>query len=116
MHIFPRLFPTNTIIETVSGIVDGLKTVSEQTKLMFPLVLKLIKLLLVVPATSATAERSFSTMKRLKTYLRSSMGQARLNHLCLLTVYSELVSQLNIVALVDEFSCANAYRAQIFGI
>ena len=56
MLIFPRLFPTNTIIETVSGIVDGLKTVPEQTKLMFPLVLKLIKLLLVVPATSATAE------------------------------------------------------------
>jgi len=41
-------------------------------------------LLLVVPATSATAERSFSALRWLKIYLRATMGQARLNSLLIL--------------------------------
>ena len=30
----------------------------------------------------SSPERAFSAMKRLKTYLRVTTGQARLNHLC----------------------------------
>ena len=41
---------------------------------------KLIKLYLTIPVTTATAERTFSALKRVKTYLRSSMTQERLNH------------------------------------
>lgn len=44
-------------------------------------VYKLLKLLLVLPATNATSERTFSLMKIIKTYLRSTMKQERLNHL-----------------------------------
>jgi hypothetical protein len=35
-------------------------------------VVKLVRLILVMPATNATSERSFSALKRVKTYLRSS--------------------------------------------
>ena len=38
---------------------------------------KLVKLVLTVPATNACSERSFSALKRIKTYLRSSMSQRR---------------------------------------
>ena len=34
--------------------------------------------------TSATAERTFSTLRRLKNYLRSNMSQERLNHTIIL--------------------------------
>ena len=40
---------------------------------------KLVKLVLTLPATNACSERSFSALKRIKTYLRSSMSQRRLN-------------------------------------
>ena len=41
------------------------------------------KLLHVNPATSASAERSFSMARRLKTWLRSNMKQARFNNLAI---------------------------------
>lgn len=46
----------------------------------YPQVLHLIKILLVCPASSAHYERSFSTLRRLKTWLRNNIGQERLNY------------------------------------
>ena len=39
------------------------------------------KLLLVMPATNAMSEWSYSALKRVKTYLLATTGDARLNHL-----------------------------------
>ena len=44
-------------------------------------VVKLAELILVLPATNATSERTFSLMKLIKSYLRATMKQSRLNHL-----------------------------------
>ena len=116
MNIFQRLFASGKALISVAHVVNELKAIPDQSKKMFPLALKVIKMLLVVPATSATAERSFSTMKRVKSYLRSAMGQERLNDLCLLSVYKEQVAQLNVDSLVEEFSHLNVYRSQVFGL
>ena len=42
--------------------------------------LNLVKLLLVVPATNAVSERSASALRRLKTYLRTTVTEEILNH------------------------------------
>ena len=47
-------------------------------------VITLCKLILVNPATSAAGERSFSTARRLKTWLRSRMNQERFSNLTVL--------------------------------
>ena len=47
----------------------------------FPAVVRLLSLAMTFPVTSATAERSFSALKRIKTYLRSTMLQERLCNL-----------------------------------
>ena len=44
---------------------------------------KLVRLLLVMPATNAVSERSASALRRVKTYLRTTMCDARLNNLVL---------------------------------
>ena len=41
------------------------------------LVINVVDILAVIPATSCSAERSFSALCRLKTYLRDTMGQQR---------------------------------------
>ena len=46
---------------------------------------------MTVPVTTATAERTFSVMRRVKTYLRSSMSHKRLNHTILLHCYQERI-------------------------
>jgi len=54
-------------------------------------VVRLVKLSLVIPETSASAERSFSALCRLKTHIRSTVGQSRLNHLLFLHCHKDRV-------------------------
>jgi len=60
----------------------------------FPDLLLFSQIVLTVPIASASAERSFSTMKRVKTYLRSTMADQRLNDLCLLAIEREMSHDL----------------------
>lgn len=52
---------------------------SSQLSLILSQVAKLVKLVLLMPATNAVSEQSASAMRRIKTYLRSSMTQTQLN-------------------------------------
>ena len=61
---------------------------------MLPEFAKALKILAVIPATSCSAERSFSSLRRLKTYLRNSMGQERLSNLALLHIEREYVNKI----------------------
>ena len=51
----------------------------------------LLNILITTPMTTAEAERCFSTLKRIKTFLRNSMDQERLNALAMLSMERELV-------------------------
>lgn len=82
-------------------------------RLLFTEVLKLIILLTVVPPTSATAERSFSCLKRIKTWLRSSMTQTRLNSVALLHAHRDQEPEIDDV--LHEFIGLNDLRRSIFG-
>ena len=53
-------------------------------------IVKLMKLVLVMPATNASSERTFSAMHRVKSYLRATMSQERLNHLMILHAHKDL--------------------------
>ena len=70
----------------------------------------IVKLLLLVPATSCSAERGFSSLRRLKTYLRSTMGQARLNHLAMVASHKEVTDDLDLEELVDSWRSSIAAR------
>ena len=76
---------------------------------------KLVRLLLVSPASSAEAERSFSALRRLKTWLRSTMTQKRLNSLAVCHIHQEILDLVDVDALIDEFISRNETRASMFG-
>ncbi|XP_056132817.1 sodium/iodide cotransporter [Lampris incognitus] len=57
-------------------------------------VCKLLRLMLTIPVTSTSAGRSFSCLKRIKTYLRNSCGQERLCHLAKISMESSLTQDL----------------------
>ena len=66
------------------------------------------KLLLVMPATNSTSERSFSCMRHVKSYLRSTMTQERLNNLMILHVHKSIrtnsiymILQMNLLVLMN---------------
>jgi hypothetical protein len=53
------------------------------------------------------AERSFSCLRRLKTYLRSTISQERLNHLAVLYCHADLIESIDLDVLLDEFISKN---------
>ena len=55
---------------------------------LFPNVHRLLRLVCTFPVTSCECECSVSVLRRLKSYLRSTMGQTRLTGLALLHVYT----------------------------
>ena len=55
-----------------------------------------------LPVTSCECERSISMLKLLKTSLRSTMGNERLNDLALMLIHRDI--ELNPDAVVEEFS------------
>jgi hypothetical protein len=95
------------------GMTTVLLGKPKDVRLMFPETMKLINLLAVVPASSATAERSFSSLRRLKTWLRSTTTQARLNSLAILTVHRDYEPCIDEV--LSKFIGLNELRQRIFG-
>jgi Domain of unknown function (DUF4371)/hAT family C-terminal dimerisation region len=82
---------------------------------VFDEVSKLLRLFLVIPATSATAERSFSAMRRLKTYLRSTMTAERLNSVMLLHVHKDKLDGIDNYETMSSFVSCNDRRRDLFG-
>ncbi|XP_039279145.1 zinc finger MYM-type protein 1-like [Nilaparvata lugens] len=85
-------------------------------KKMLSEVVKVIKLLQVVPISSATAERSFSALRRLKTYLRSTMGQKRLNNLAVLHAHRDVLDEVHLSTVMNEFISSNELRRHTFSM
>ena len=79
---------------TVFDIKDFFCNLTDSQKSLFSEVCKVVKLILIMPASNATSERSFSALRRVKSYLRSTMCQQRLNNLMVLHVYKTLQIQL----------------------
>jgi len=77
-----------------------------------------VHILAVIPATSCSAERSFSALRILKTYLRSTMGQQRVSSIALIhteSAYANFVLENDIERIIDIFgsrSCRDSYFFQ----
>jgi len=65
---------------------------------------KLTRLCLAVPVSSATAERSFSTLRALKTFTRSTMNTSRLVHLALLHFHHDCTDIMDLNDLCQTFT------------
>ncbi|KAL4091238.1 hypothetical protein QTP88_025960 [Uroleucon formosanum] len=85
---------------------------SENYKAGFPTLTRLIQLFITVPTNSASCERSFSCLRRLKTYLRTTMGQSRLNSLGILQIERERSSLIDKDEVIDKFSAAAECRGR----
>ena len=64
--------------------------------------------------TNAISERSCSTLRRIKTYLRSTMTQSRLNHRMMLNSYKKALGELSLVKVANAFCRKNETRLNIF--
>ena len=114
LEIFHTNFPTTVDVSLAEGL-GFLRSCAPAVLELISQVTLLAKLMLVMPATNATSERAFSSVRRIKTYLRSTMSQQRLNHLMLLHIHKSSTDQLSLVDVANDFIAGNEHRQHVFG-
>ena len=77
---------------------------------MFHEVARLLQIVVTIPVTTATAETTFSVLRRLKTFLRSSMLQPCLNHITILHIHEERTDQLDMLEMARNCMSTNDRR------
>ena len=78
----------------------------------FPNIFIILKIIATLGVTSCECERSNSELSLLKTYLRTTMGQSRLNNrLTLMYVHYRL--ELNMKKIIDSFARKHARRMML---
>ena len=80
---------------------------------VFPNTCIVFRILLTIPVTVASGERSFSKLKLIKTYLRSTMTQERLSSLAVLLIEQEVAKTLDYSSLIDSFASAKARKVNL---
>ena len=70
----------------LSEMIALFQKVDNNKRMLVAEVIKLVKLILVMPATNVVNGRSISSLKRIKTYLHSTTANNRLNHLLILLI------------------------------
>ena len=76
----------------------------------FPNAYIAFRIMLTIPISVASAERSFSKLKLIKNYLRSTMSQERLNGLAMLSIEKEMLEKLDDKSLIKNFAYQRARK------
>jgi hypothetical protein len=110
-----RMFRRTRPVPTVSAAVALLQQMAPEVRAEFAQVCTLTRLLHVSPASSASAERSFSALRRLKTWIRTTMTEVRLNSLCVCHINKSYMDTIDLKQLMETFVSVNDNRKDMFG-
>lgn len=94
--------------ETLPSNIEGSMRLASSS--MCPAIFRLLQLVATWPVTTCSCERSISALRRLKTYLRSTMGQERLCGLALMHVHAYSSSPIDKNKVVEKFFQRNPRR------
>ena len=79
-----------------------------------PNIVIMLRIFLTIAVSVATCERSFSKLKLIKNYLRSSMSTLRLRNLAILSVEQHLTdNNINFDIAIEEFADKKARRVTV---
>lgn len=79
---------------------------------IYPNLTTVLKIFLTLPVSVASGERSFSKLKQIKTYLRSTMGQQRLSNLSILSIENDRASSIDYNEIINVFAAKKARKVK----
>ena len=85
--------------DTLIDILNYIKRIDS-----FPNVFIAYRIMLIIPKSVALAKKSFSKLKLIKSYLRSTMCQERLNELALILIEKEMLKKIVYNKLINKFA------------
>lgn len=97
--VLNKMFNSNNIKDELEKRIDFFK--ENNLRGAFQNYYQCLKIFLSIPTNTASNERSFSSLKKLKTYLRLTMCQPRLSSIA--TLYIERNVKVNIDQVIDTF-------------
>ncbi|XP_022181556.1 uncharacterized protein LOC111041563 [Myzus persicae] len=92
-------------------LLNGIKTYELSS--VYPNLVIAYRLLLTFPVTVASGERSFSKLKLIKTYLRSTMTQERLSILAILSIENKMTQTINFDDVIDNFASIKSRKISL---
>lgn len=106
---------TTTHDQVVTSVRAAMTTGGKVFSKMMSEVILIPRLYLTLSVTSATAERTFSVLRRTKSFFRTTMSQSRLNAAMLCCVHKQRTDdELDVQAIVQEFCDTNDRRRLFF--
>ncbi|XP_060877496.1 52 kDa repressor of the inhibitor of the protein kinase-like [Metopolophium dirhodum] len=81
----------------IKGVPNYLTIKKKISEDMFPNLFKIIQLAITLRVSSATCERSFSVMRRINNYLRSTMSQEWFSKLAILNIERDIIVDTEII-------------------
>jgi len=103
LMMFRNILPQNySILEALQFIFDN--NLSE----IYPNSIIVLQIILTSPVTTATAERSFSKLKIIKNYLRSTISQERFTSLSILSIKHDIAKSMDYNDVILEFAAKRA--------
>lgn len=80
----------------------------------YPNLFKLMQLVMTLPVSSATCERSFSAMRRVRNYLRTTMSEDRFSALSSLYIERDLSNTVDVHDVVAHYAAKANRRLQFY--
>jgi hypothetical protein len=84
------------------SVIDIFKFVKDSD--CYPNISIAYRVLLTMSVTVASAEINFLKLKLIKTYVRSSMSQERLNGLANLSIEKDMVKNIDVDVIINDFA------------
>ncbi|XP_074369147.1 uncharacterized protein LOC141710286 [Apium graveolens] len=105
-ELFNELLVFRMVIpDEITKAIDVLNYLSSSSRqINYPNAWIAYRIVVTIHVTVVEAERTFSRLKLIKSYLRSSMSQDRLNGLALLSIENELASSLDYSKIIERFT------------
>ncbi|PRQ22643.1 putative HAT dimerization domain, ribonuclease H-like domain-containing protein [Rosa chinensis] len=101
-----RFSKTNSVFDLCRRLVETRKSA------FFPMIYRLICLILTLPVSTATTERAFSSMNIIKSRLRNKMEDDFLDDLMVLYIEKEFADRIDNDSVISEFEVSGPRRVR----
>ena len=103
--------PDLMVLSSLADITSGLVKLGKDSS--YPMVDRLLRLVITLPVSTASTKRAFSAMKLVKTHLRSKMGDGFMRDYLVVYIEKELAARISSDEIINSFDQASNRKAKL---